>query len=102
MMNDLEATRLCAEAMDFDVLVSDDMPISAWPKDSQAGFTYDPLHDDAQMAALVKFFHLHIDQRPGKHVTVQDPHFEHLIERPEGMLNEAVVYCAAKMQAAKK
>ena len=56
---------------------------------------------DAQMAALIKHFRLHIDQRPGKHVTAQDPHFLHLIERPDGQLNAAVVYCVAAMQRAK-
>lgn len=47
-MTDLEITRLCAEAM-FDAL--------EW---EQRLFDYDPLHDDAQMAALVKKFLLTI------------------------------------------
>ena len=58
-----------------------------------------PLEDDAQAMALVKRFHLHIDQRPGKHVTVQDPHFAHLLEETSD-LNRAIVRCVAAMHRA--
>lgn len=106
-MDDFTAIRLCAEALNLShewdslqrvFLVGTFDDHSPHPKMFEL---YDPLHDDAQMAALIKHFRLHIDQRPGKHVTAQDPHFMHLIERPDGQLNAAVVYCVAAMQRAK-
>lgn len=99
LMDDLEATRLCAVASGIRTWNEFGAPFHSTP--DGLGRLYDPLHDDAQMAALIKHFRLHIDQRPGKHVTAQDPHFLHLIERPDGQLNAAVVYCVAAMQRAK-
>lgn len=53
---------------------------------------------DAEAMAIVKKFHLHIDQRPGKAVSVQDPHFEHIVERRDCDLNLAIEECVAKMR----
>jgi hypothetical protein len=58
-----------------------------------------PLGNDCQAMQLVRKLHLHIDQRPGKQITVQDPEFKFLIEGDialgAGALNRAIVKCAA-------
>jgi hypothetical protein len=55
-MTDLEMTKLCAEAMGYHTLVSNKWPLMVWPSaDSQAGFIYNPLHDDAQVMALIRW-----------------------------------------------
>jgi hypothetical protein len=64
-----------------------------------------PLGSDEQAMRLVRRLHLHIDQRPGKQLSVQDPHFVHLVYGDLSLgaaaINRAIVECAAKIQAAK-
>jgi hypothetical protein len=57
---------------------------------------WNPLIDDMQAFHLIQRLSLHIDQRPGKQISVQDPHFEHIVYGTD--LNRAVVECAAKIQ----
>lgn len=61
---------------------------------------------DAQAMALVKRFHLHIDQRPGKQISVQPPHFEEMIcyDARKGHaldLNRAICECISRLRARK-
>ena len=87
-MNDLEMTKLCAEAMNLDVRVCEQ-------------FEYDPLHDDAQAMALVKKFCLDIEchaRNPIWTVIFDDnEHYSKVRECPD--LNRAIVECVAKLKA---
>ena len=110
-MTDLEITRLCAEAMGFHAgsmaskvvayKVSDCAIIAGNASGGES--VYDPLHNDAQIAELIKHFWL----------CIQPPQFDdhamwHVWRHPKpnytalhGRLNYAVCKCVAKMQAAK-
>ncbi len=62
-MDDLDATRLCAEAMGIEVTLK---PIRGtimrwWFMDGNVERNYQPLHDDAQAMALVKRLGLWIE-----------------------------------------
>lgn len=61
-----------------------------------------PLSNDDQAMLLVKKLHLHIDQRPGKQISVQGPHFAELVYGDLSLgdlaLNRAIVECAAKLR----
>ena len=119
-MNDLEMTRLCAEAVGLH-------PCEGWqeqgsqstcvwchkewpdPNDDRDIIPFAPLNDDAQAMALVKKFELEqcrsfieVDREEGLTWSVQPHH----ITKYNGMyaenadLNRAIVECVAKMQAA--
>jgi len=96
-MDDLTATRLCAEAMGFDWKLMDSPDFPAWISIPE---NYLPLKDDAQAMALVKRFTLSIDAEiadgNGYGVSNSAPgiYYEHTD------LNRAIVYCVAKMQIA--
>ena len=68
--------------------------------ETAAGFSYDPLRDDAQCMALVKKFRLGISGVISKswHVSFLNPLSYYLVH---ANLNRAIVECVAKMQAAK-
>ena len=95
-MNDLEITKLCAEAMEL----KDARFSSADRIISDLGINvYNPLHDDAQAMALVKKFGVTIERfHETWHVWPQDADFTVISES----LNSAVCECVVKMQAAKK
>ena len=99
-MTDLEMTRLCAEAMrlnfrvSYDRFTDGDFVELISELDPGNGGDYDPLHDDAQVMALVKKF-------PQDTLTA---FIQHQQERWMGRqfdLNRAIVECVAKMQTAK-
>lgn len=114
-MTNLEITKLCAEAMDLDVvvhhadgyedaIVTRSSAVYAFRSDTDE---YDPLHDDAQAMALVKRFYLMVtpifhrglgrewvvtfqgrrDDGSSFDASAQDPTF-----------NRAIVECVAAMQ----
>jgi len=87
-MTDLKATRLCAEAMGY----ADYTPHCAW---------YQPLHDDEQCMELVKRFMLEVDAFSGMAKLQSIAGQDSFQEFSDESLNHAVVYCVAKMQAAK-
>ena len=107
-MDDLTATRLCAEAMGlilFDCTIDSDYDgdFQPWVVEKDSGGLYDPLHDDAQAMALVKKFTLSVGFNRGWGCVKNDEngmllsgayHFD--------SLNKAIVECAAAMQQAKK
>lgn len=105
-MNDLQAIRLCAEAIGLSVWES---PIRGtimrhWFMDDHVQREYNPLQYDAQAMALVKQLHLQI----GKTLrTPEQPHGEWFVSRTDKVevsgtdLNRAIVYCVAAMQQAK-
>lgn len=124
-MDDLQATRLCAEAMGWKHLgavgipyVRGEMPEGSYWCMSGAndfwldpeGFRIcapcqgipDPLHDDAQAMALVKRFRLEI-RSTGEfnedYWSVGDKHGDGIGNKDD--LNRAIVYCVASMQEAK-
>ena len=98
-MDDLTATRLCAEACDREFYEQDGKLLLI---DQGGGMDrYDPLHDDAQAMALVKRFDLHIGKtlRTPEHprgmwfVSRTDKH-----EATSGDLNRAIVMCVAAIR----
>ena len=96
-MTDLEATRLCAEAMGLKRLEYESAPSTFFIDDDDTMPRYDPLHNDAQCMALVKRFMLHIDAFAGM---AEFPHGELYPTYDDDSLNRAIVYCVAKMRAA--
>lgn len=104
-MTDLEITKLCAEAMGIEMhsrLVMGQALVGTgrgYIKETYHQiYDYDPLNDDAQAIALVKKFSLHIDQRPGKQISVQPPDFESIATRTDTDLNRAICLCVAQLQ----
>ncbi len=100
-MDDLEATRLCAEAMGLPAL--DDG--GSYYDGEGSSRNYWPLAEcnDAQAMALVKQMNLSIAEPRGgggwgayRHNALR----EHTAEYSD--LNRAIVYCVAKMQKAKE
>lgn len=98
-MDDLEMTKLCAEAMGYS---ADEVQEGTLVFCSHWGRIYDPLHDDAQAMALVKELHLSIDA-PSDHRG--NTWFVHSKEEGFSMysknLNRAIVGCVALMQKEK-
>jgi hypothetical protein len=105
VMDDLTATRLCAEAMGLTVnpvaLHGHVLGYSLPMRPTGFSDAYDPLDNDAQCMALVKKFTLSIDSEiadgNGYGVSYSAPGF--YVAHTD--LNHAVVYCVAAMQAAK-
>jgi hypothetical protein len=125
-MTDLEMTKLCAEAMRLHLLpaypeghilrtprnVCPDTGLMVSRDGDRAYYftqdgAYDPLHDDAQVMALVKKFGLRVND------PLDNGHFEVIAYQFRGTdkvmkaatanrdLNRAIVECVAKMQAAR-
>lgn len=94
-MDDLEITKLCAEAMG----------LTSW---QALEGRYDPLHDDAQAMALVKKFRLEIrqqatgtDEHPGAPLWGISGCLYGWKNAEDENLNRAICECVARMQAAK-
>lgn len=112
-MNDLEMTRLCAEAMGFNPIEDGSGGIGinhklepAVGEYTNAWEDYDPIHDDAQAMALVKRFRLDIysfyaDDDDGKRWAscTEDGNVHNEIGNIN--LNRAIVECVATMQSKK-
>lgn len=105
-MTDLEMTRLAAEAMGLRPHTWDDVdgvhvecPLDERhsSRDGVPMRHYDPLHDDAQCFALVKWFHIDCLWLPDERVWVVGQHEE---ERGYKCANlrRAIVEAVAKMQ----
>ena len=99
-MNDLELTKLCAEAMGEEIHRVDDEGL-LWTRDDPriAWYVYRPLHDDTQAMALVKKFGLYIwgKRRDIWGVTDNDPG---TCSAANTNLNYAICECVAKMKIA--
>lgn len=105
-MTDIEITGLCAEAMGYEIVDDwrDGQSIAKIPRAvGGMGFTrkywttYAPLHNDAQMVALVKQFEITIEMTQDEWcVAIRGQGY--LVSRD---LNRAICECVAKMQAAK-
>lgn len=109
-MTDLEMTKLCAEAMGYEDILSGPAPgysdvkivsfssqFSSIHFHGRAGFPYNPLHDDAQAMALVKKLGVEIGWTGYAHSmdwTVE----VNGVEIVNKNLNRAIVECVAKMQ----
>ncbi len=110
-MTDLEMTRLCAEAMGYEVREPDLYPVwivceqdvrESWSASTgEPVRRYDPLHDDAQAMALVKKFDLSIDTMAARQLgwCVETSHGSNRTINTD--LNRAIVECVSKMQQAK-
>jgi hypothetical protein len=110
-MTDLEATRLCAEAMEappdlpgaseiWSVSISyatgTKKKVSHWVKAS-----YNPLENDAQAMALVKRFRLRIRSfKEALWEASTDPREDNAIDVLDPDLNRAIVYCVAALRGA--
>ena len=109
-MNDIEITRLCAEAMGYDEYSEHIDAEGRWEiyleRDAGIGTRiYWPLNDDAQAMALVKKFGLHLGREDIGDWIVE------MFSWKRGLwmevahsknLNRAICECVAKMQVAKK
>lgn len=104
-MTDLEMTKLCAEAMGFQINSRLEYPVTSEARESYSEqglpfIKYDPLHNDAQCMALVKKFGLEITRNgwttlaPFWMVTLPG---EILVVNAD--LNRAAVECIAKMSS---
>jgi len=114
-MTDLEAIKLCAEAMDllrkvmqrgkvYPVQMGSSVaPVEYYEHLSENGMIirqYDPLHDDAQAMALVKRFNIVSDRKGDGPWVVAIHNSGNLYFHEDADLNRAIVYCVAKMQSA--
>jgi hypothetical protein len=112
-MNDIEMTKLCAEAMGFKVHeTSHNLPEHSL-RFNIGGGDYWPLNDDAQAMALVKSFKLSIGSSTSREVSwawyVCVPHevnppksgYDTALHVENTDLNRAIVECVAKMQSTK-
>jgi hypothetical protein len=113
-MTDLEMTRLCAEAMGIPCKVSFDKRSNAdyieinTGRDPGNEGEYDPLHDDAQAMALVRWLVRYNDNEQleiSNHVVFyqhRDLTYTQFgdFSGSDGHLNRAIVECVAKMQSA--
>ena len=104
---DLEATRLCAQAMGVEMPDNDPvaMAFTQGRVRTAEGWTrYDPLHDDAQCFALVKRFDMVIEREKDKTFGVTLFHGTYKSGKPvevvrnEPNLNRAIAYVVAAMQ----
>jgi hypothetical protein len=108
-VTDLEMTKLCAEAMGFDMVIEQgavlwngDMPqwyaqkVGRQPQDVES---WAPLHDDAQAMALVKRFRPNISGGGDTWSAYIDRKLQSFGAR-HADLNRAIVECVAKMRAA--
>lgn len=96
-MNDLEAVKLCAEAMQLSCRV--DEAGRCW---LYTGSIYNPLHDKAQSFELLERYSLSIDTQnhlggAPHYVAIRDDRAAaHYMDKD---LARAIVYCVAKLQA---
>ena len=103
-LDDLTATRLCAEAMGYRTEIAGEY-LLVW-SDGAENRSWNPLHDDAQCMALVKKFGLLLEADcipPTEwcvHYWVESSITWDKLTDPD--LNRAIVYCVAKMQEAKR
>lgn len=103
-MTDLEITKLCAEAMKYQIL-SDKWGNERAIQTLDIAY-YDPLHDDAQAMALVKKFRLNIayigirESPSTRAVEWWCMDVTQQFEGPGDTLNRAICECVAKMQQA--
>lgn len=99
-MTDLEMTKLCAQAMGYELDELGNAIINA------DFVLYDPLHDDAQSMALVKKLGMDCVVIGGEKqwwsvsVRINHPTFA-VIQSEHIDLNRAICECVAKMQKAK-
>lgn len=110
-MTDLEATRLCAQAMGYRLermAESEKWRLRDSDGDVVAGLgagwkylvSYDPLHDDAQAMALIKRFGVATYIVHGGNWTADMPELARSVANQS--LNAAIVYCVAQMQDSKE
>jgi hypothetical protein len=109
-MDDLEMTKLCAEAMDLptpeirgEAVFCGGFTTRGFTGKSEyrsGGMRYNPLHDDAQAMALVKKFGLDIQffywNEP--EVSKHDAHGKLLCKSQNADLNRAICECVAKLK----
>ena len=104
-MTDLEIKKLCAQAIGFaSIRESVTNPVSIGVKaadwhEQDSHQRYNPLHDDAQVMALVKEFDIQIEGWSGDR-SVYILNAAHFVSTDKDDLNRAIVECVAKMQAA--
>lgn len=104
-ISDVEMTKLCAEAMGYKIVYPDDHVLPIAIESDKGSGVYNPLHDDAQVMALVKRFHLNIlifDKLDGHNAGWWrvDSQPELNITARNADLNRAVVECSARIQKA--
>lgn len=91
-MDDLQATRLCAEAMGYHTEIASDGTLHTW---SNWTGGWNPLRGDAQAMALVKQLGLELRHNAAGSWWVMG----NGASEESADLNRAIVYCVAAMQA---
>lgn len=105
-MTDLEATKLCAEAMGYRTEIAVDMQTSngnehllVW-SDGAENRSWNPLKDGAQALALVERLRIHLSfHYDAEQWIAKDPYYGRLVHTSEAWdedLNRAIVYCVAR------
>lgn len=89
-MTDLELTKLCAEAMGYELHLTDSLPMMVG---FSLGIAWNPLHDDAQAMALVKKFGLAVYRYAGQWTAELSANCSDSAD-----LNRAICECVAKLQ----
>lgn len=103
-MTDWQMEKLAGEAMGLKLDGVEGRDAFLWDADTCDMWL--PISSDAQAMALVKRFHLHIDQRPGLQLSVQSSDFSDMVcyEAKRGQaldLNLAIVELVAKVHVKK-
>lgn len=98
---DMEIERAAGEAIGLSLEGVAGRDAFLWTSDTADIWV--PLQNDSEAMALVKHLNLHIDQRPGKQISVQSPDFSEMVCQDANKghvldLNRAIVECAAKMK----
>ena len=100
-MTDLEMTKLCAEAMGYEVIEPTEFYPNVTAVFDQQIQPYFPLHDDTQAMALVKKFELQATWRADLKEWLVIRYSEPFVMNGDTYatdLNRAIVECVAKMQ----
>ena len=103
-MTDLEITKLCAEAMGYQIRNDRSVGKDFVMVTGLFSGMWQPLHDDAQAMALVKRFYIEIECPSRSHGTwtASRSALPHPYARiTDSDLNRAICECVAKMQEAK-
>ena len=100
-MTEWEMEKLAGEAIGLDLDGVEGRDAFLWVRGT--GEIWIPLGDGDQAMRLVSGLNLHIDQRPGKQISVQPPCLSEMVvyevRKGEALdLNRAIVACAALMR----
>lgn len=104
MLTDWPLERAAGEAIGLELDGEEGRDAFLWNR--KTGDPWMPLWSATQAYQLLRELHLHIDQRPGKQISAQDPAFEILVygdlAKGDHALNHAIVACAAQINGRRR